>query len=57
MISSVQLAMERPLDDPNGKKTKILTIIDLVLTIIFTFECALQIICFGFLFNGEDSYL
>jgi len=41
MISSVQLAMERPLDDPNGKKTMILTIIDLVLTIIFTFECVI----------------
>ena len=33
-----------------------LSIFDLVLTILFTFECVINIILFGFLFNGKTSY-
>ena len=35
---------------------KVLGIFDYVLTVLFTIECVLNIILFGFFFNGKASY-
>ena len=35
---------------------KVLGIFDIILTILFTIECLINIILFGFLFNGKASY-
>jgi hypothetical protein len=49
--------MENPLNDPQGKLTKALGIIDLTTTIIFSIEMILKILAYGFIFNGDNSYL
>ena len=57
VVSTLNLAFESPLDDPTSDKIKVLTKIDTVMTIIFTFEAILKIIAFGFVLNGKNSYL
>ena len=57
IVSTISLAFDSPLNDPNGQLTIIVKYFDLVLTCIFTMEAIIKIISFGFLFNGEDSYL
>ena len=57
IISSIELALENPLNDPNGKMQTILFYIDLATTIIFSLEAILKIIAFGFTLNGKTSYL
>lgn len=57
VVSTVQVAMDNPLNDPNGRLTKTLARIDFSTTIVFTVEMILKIIAYGFLFNGENSYL
>ena len=56
-VSTVLLILENPLDDKNGEKAQLLTKIDIVMTVLFTIECAINIIVLGFLFNGKLSYL
>lgn len=57
MLSSIQLAMDSPLIDPNSGQTQALLIVDIITTTIFAIECLLKIIALGFLFNGHTSYL
>lgn len=57
LLSSLELAMNGPLLDPNSDYLKTLSIIDLTTTIIFIAECLMKIVTFGFLFNGKNSYL
>ena len=57
VISTVTLAFEEPLEDPNSEKRIIIGLIDYVTTTIFTIEALLKIIALGFLFNGKRSYL
>ena len=57
IVSTITLALETPLDDPEGEKVKILTIIDYIMTVIFTFEAAVKIIAVGFAFAGKPSYI
>ena len=57
VLSSIQLALENPLNDPNGKFVSVLNHIDIVFTSIFACEALLKIISQGFLLNGPDSYL
>lgn len=57
IISSVQLALTNPLNDPNGDYQQTLYWIDLVTTIVFFIECLMKIITYGFVTNGEPSYL
>lgn len=57
MLSSLHLAIESPLDDPDGTKFFIMKLIDIVFTSLFTLECIFKIIAVGFLFNGKQSYL
>lgn len=56
-LSSIQLALENPLNDPNSKLENALYYIDMVTTIIFTLEMVLKIISFGFIINGPNCYL
>lgn len=57
IISTVTLALETPLDDPDGDKIMILEKIDLFMTIVFTFEMTVKIIAWGFMFAGKGSYI
>ena len=57
IISTITLALETPLDDPDGDKIMILEKIDLFMTIVFTFEMAVKIIAWGFMFAGKGSYI
>ena len=57
ILSSIQLAIESPLLDPEGKIVRVLYWCDVVLSIIFSIECTLKIAAFGFLFNGRNSYM
>lgn len=52
------LIIENPLEvDPEGETKKVLEIFDIVMTILFTIEMLIKIIVYGFIFNGEDSYI
>lgn len=42
IFSTILLTLENPLDDPNGEKMQILFYIDIVVTTIFTLECAFK---------------
>lgn len=43
--------------NPNSLLATVLYYLDLTLTIIFIIEALVKIIAFGFLFNGNESYL
>ena len=57
IVSTVTLALESPLDDPNGLKIQRLKFIDLIMTFIFTIEVIVKIIAYGFVNAGKTSYL
>jgi voltage-dependent calcium channel L type alpha-1D len=57
VISSVVLAIDNPLNDPKGDLAIVLSYIDLCITIIFAAELVMKVIAYGFIINGEDSYL
>ena len=57
MLSTVTLAFEHPLDNPESEKLKVLAIVDVVFTAIFPLEAVLKIVALGFLLNGKRSYL
>ena len=52
IISSVDLALDNPLYDPNGLLKAIIYYADIVLTGIFVLEVLLKILAFGLLLNG-----
>ena len=56
-VSTILLILENPLDDKDGEKAQLLAKIDIVMTVLFTIECAINIIVLGFIFNGKSSYL
>lgn len=56
-VSTINLALESPLDDPKIKKLQVLLYIDYAMTAIFTIEMLSKIVAYGFLFNGPKSYL
>ncbi len=57
-ITTINLAIESPLDDPkNNKKLNVLNKIDYAMNAIFTLEMVLKILAQGFLLNGPNSYL
>ena len=57
ITSTITLALETPLDDPNGELVQNLVYIDYFMTGAFTLEALFKIITLGFLFNGKSSYL
>jgi len=56
-ISSLMLAAETPLNDPNGTIFLILKTMDYVTTVIFLVEVVIKVIGSGFFFNGAKSYI
>ena len=57
VVSTVQLAADNPLSDPDSPFLISLTIVDKILTVVFSLEMLLKIIAFGFLNCGSTSYL
>ena len=57
VISSINLALDRPMMDPASRERVIIRMIDLSLTLAFSCECSIKIIAYGFMFNGKQSYL
>ncbi len=55
--SSVILAIENPLDDPQGSKAYVLFILDAIMTAIFCLEALMKIIAFGFALGNKHAYL
>ena len=56
-ISSVLLAIDNPLLDPETFLVKFITVMDWIFTIAFTIEMVLKMVTYGFVLNGKDSYL
>jgi hypothetical protein len=52
VLSVIQLALETPLNDPNGDVQNALTIIDILTTTIFTLEFIVKLIALGAFCNG-----
>eukprot|EP00347_Sterkiella_histriomuscorum_P013804 403363301 len=57
LISSVQLAVDNPLNDPESIVSSILGNVDIILTTIFTLECVMKIVGFGYINCGSTSYI
>lgn len=57
LFSTVMLAFEHPLDEPESAKETVLSTIDSIVTAIFCFEAFLKIVALGFIINGKNSYL
>lgn len=57
VISTINLALENPLDNPKARKLAILGYIDYGMTAVFTIEMLLKMIAFGLVINREFSYL
>ena len=61
LFSTILLTLETPLDPPlghpAGKNAFVLNKIDVVVTILFTWELVIKVIVYGFAINGPDSYI
>ncbi len=57
LISTVQLAADNPLSNPDSAFLITLVIVDKILTVIFSLELIMKIIAFGVLNCGSTSYL
>ena len=57
IVSSITLALENPLHDPEGSMHLTLQKIDIITTTLFTIEALCKIVAFGLVFNGPGSYL
>ena len=55
-VSTVLLTIDNPNIDNEGELAGVLGIFDYVLTTLFTFECLVNIILYGFICNGKTSY-
>eukprot|EP00347_Sterkiella_histriomuscorum_P021532 403333648 len=56
-LTTVALALDNPLNDPKGKLTQILSIVDIIFTSVFIVEFVAKIITYGFAINGKQSYI
>ena len=57
LFSTILLAIDNPLDNPNGDLAIFLNNIDIAITSLFALEAVLKIIVYGLIFNGPESYL
>ena len=57
LFTSITLGIENPLNDPNSTLFKVLYILDVVTTSIFTIELLVKVIAQGLLLNGKQSFL
>lgn len=48
ILSSVQLALDNPLNAPGGAENRLIFIIDIITTVVFIFEALVKIISYGF---------
>lgn len=48
--------LDSPLMNPKGKFFYSLTIIDIIITSIFTLESLIKIMAYGIIMNGNESY-
>ena len=55
-VSSIMLTLDNPNMDTNGELARIINAFDVVLTTLFSLECLINIILFGFICNGKQSY-
>ena len=56
-ISTILLTLDNPLYDQDGLVMTVFLYLDILMTSIFTLECVINIILFGFLINGKRSYI
>ena len=49
--------MDSPVLDPDSKTKSALVVIDKLTMAVFTVEIVSKIVAYGFLFNGEHSYM
>ena len=52
-VSSIMLTLDNPNMDTNGELARIINAFDVVLTTLFSLECLINIILFGFICNGK----
>ena len=57
LLSLLQLAIDSPVLDPDSKTKSALVVIDNLTMAIFTVEIISKIVAYGFLLNGEYSYM
>lgn len=57
IVSSVLLALENPIEDPNSHLSNALNQTDNMFSCIFVVECLMKILAQGLIFNGPESYL
>ena len=57
MMSTLLLAFEMPLSDPDSYYNKVIYYFDVSFTSIFGLECMMKIFVFGLIFNGKESYM
>jgi Ion transport protein len=57
IISSIQLGVDNPLNDPDSTFSKVIIIVDYTVTAIFSIEALMKIIANGFLLSGSRSYI
>ena len=57
LFSTILLTFDNPLEYEKSRKKIVLKYFDYVLTSLFTLECIINVILFGFLLNGKRSYL
>lgn len=56
-VSSIMLAWDLPLNEPNGLTVQIIETVNTAFSFIFMFEAIMKIVAYGFLLNGDASYL
>lgn len=56
-VTTLQLAVDNPLSDPDSFLQKFLYWLDICLTLIFIAEAGMKIIAYGFALCGSTSYI
>lgn len=57
LVSTVQLAIDNPLNNPVSGFSRVLQILEVTLTSVFCLEAALKIVANGFVLCGSTSYI
>lgn len=57
LTSTINLSIYNPLNDPDSTLSLFNYYLDLVIVIFFTIEAMLLIVVFGFIKNGQQSYI
>ena len=57
IVSSLALAFDNPLSDPNGNEQYALQCIDIIVTVFFAVEASLKVLAFNFWDSSPDCYV